>query len=203
MVDVQNDFCPGGALPVEHGDEIVPRINAVTESFRSAGMPIFFTRDWHPRDHRSFKSQGGVWPPHCVKGQPGARFHPKLIVPAGATIISKGTRPKIEAYSGFQGTTLAERLRGLGVGGIVVGGLATDYCVKNTVIDGLKEGFCVAVLADCVRGVNLRKGDSAEALKLMVGDGAVKTSSSQAIRNVRADARKGGRVHYSSPDRMS
>jgi nicotinamidase/pyrazinamidase len=185
-VDVQSDFCPGGALPVAHADEIIPRLNAVIRSFARAGKPILFTRDWHPKNHCSFESEGGIWPPHCVRGRAGARFHPGLLVPPGATIISKGTKPEVEAYSGFEGTHLEERLRRLGVRELVVGGLATDYCVKRTVLDGLKDGLSVAVLSDCVKGVNVGKNDSAKAMKLMVKSGAVKISSAGIIRRVRA-----------------
>lgn len=181
VVDVQNDFCPGGALPVAKGDEIIPKLNAVIQSFEHRGLPVFFTRDWHPKDHCSFVSQGGIWPAHCVKGSRGARFHPDLFVPTEAHVISKATRRNFEAYSAFQGTTLERRLRDLGVRRLVVGGLATDYCVKNTVLDGLAAGFGVDLMTDCVKGVNLKKNDSAAAIREMVTRGAELTSVAAVI----------------------
>ncbi|HXW36787.1 MAG TPA: isochorismatase family protein, partial [Nitrososphaerales archaeon] len=135
VVDVQRDFCPGGALAVKDGDAMVSRINRLTEAFVSVSMPVYFTRDWHPRNHCSFKGQGGIWPPHCVRGTAGAKFASGLLVPPGAVVISKGTKPDQEAYSGFQGTHLAEMMNDKGVTKIFAVGLATDYCVKNTVLD--------------------------------------------------------------------
>ncbi len=182
MVDVQRDFCPGGALAVKDGDKVVPKLNNVIESFIRAGLPVFFTRDWHPPNHMSFKSQGGVWPPHCVEGTRGAEFHPELRVPKGAVVISKGTEPKREAYSGFQGTDLEKRLKDLGVGEIVVGGLTTDYCVRQSSLDALKAGFKVKVLEDCIKGVNLHDNDSKLALTEIVDKGAELVSSLEAAR---------------------
>jgi len=184
VVDVQKDFCPGGSLAVEHGDEIVPKLNTVVQAFQRAHEPIFFTRDWHPRNHCSFKAQGGVWPSHCVKGTSGAEFHHDLVVPLGSVIISKGTKADSEAYSGFQGTALADDLRRLGTDEVYVAGLATDYCVKNTVLDALATGRSVSVLSDCIRGVNLKRTDSAEATKLMVNRGAKLIASREAIRKI-------------------
>ncbi len=177
VVDVQNDFCPGGALPVKNGDRIVPHLNQVIAQFEDTGLPIFFTRDWHPPDHVSFKEQGGTWPPHCVKNTLGAAFHSDLRVPRNGKTISKATRASEEAYSGFQGTDLENQLRNLHVDTVVVGGLATDYCVKNTVLDGLKSGFRVMVLKYCVKGVNIKKSDSQNSLLQMHARGAVMISS--------------------------
>jgi len=185
VVDVQRDFCPGGALPVDRGDEIIEPTNKLISFFEKERLPIFFTRDWHPADHCSFKSQGGPWPPHCIKNTSGADFHPSLLIPKDAVIISKATRKDAEAYSGFQGTKLAELLKGLGVGEFYVAGLATDYCVKNTVLDGISNGFSVNIVSDCVRGVNLRPTDSANAFKLMVVDGAKKSSSDRVVKEMR------------------
>src|SRR3990172_3561206 len=148
LVDVQNDFCPGGALPVPNGDEVVPVLNRYIQEFESAKAPVIATRDWHPSDHCSFKPLGGIWPVHCVQNSPGAEFHPKLSLPEKVTIISKGTDKKIDAYSGFQAIKLMEILKNNGVRTIWVGGLATDYCVKNTVLDGIKGGFHVTFLVD-------------------------------------------------------
>ena len=184
VVDVQNDFCPGGSLAVGGADRIIPRLNRVITTFERMGTPIFFTRDWHPRNHCSFKEQGGVWPAHCVKGTRGARFHPDLKVPRRARIISKATEPAVEAYSGFQGTELARDLQQLGVREIFVGGLATDYCVKNTVLDGLAAGLGVFLLSDCVEGVNLKPSDAARAVKEVLARGAKSITSSDALNKI-------------------
>jgi len=170
VVDIQIDFCPGGALAVADGDKVVEPLNKYIEKFRVAGAPIIFTRDWHPPDHSSFKSQGGPWPPHCVQGTEGTKFHPDLVIPPEEEVVSKADR-KDEAYSFFQGTDLAERLHKRGIKRLLVGGLATDYCVKETVLDGLKEGFEVYHLDDASRGVNVRLGDSERALQEMVSKG--------------------------------
>lgn len=182
IVDVQNDFCPGGALAVMGGDEVVLGLNKVTRAFVKAGLPTFFTRDWHPASHMSFKAQGGIWPPHCVQGTFGAEFHPKLEVPESAIIISKGDDPNREAYSGFQGTDLEMRLKQLGVQKIILGGLTTDYCVKESSLDAMNAGFKVDVLEDCVRGVNLHPKDAADALKKIISKGARMTTSSAAAK---------------------
>ena len=191
VVDVQRDFCPGGALAVKDGDKIVPKLNKVIGAAEAAGRPVYFTRDWHPPSHISFKRQGGVWPSHCVKDTPGAGFYSDLLIPRSATVISKGDKPRKEAYSGFQGTTLAKLLRSKGVDEIFVGGLATDYCVKETAIDALREGFNVDVMTDCVRAVNLKPGDGARALRTVRAKGAELTTSNAAIK------RLAGAQHYS------
>ena len=182
VVDVQNDFCPGGALAVKDGNQVVPRLNTVIGAFAGAGLPVFFTRDWHPRNHVSFRGRGGEWPPHCVRGTPGADFHPGLDVPKGSVIISKGSDRRIEAYSGFQGTDLEKRLKNFGVEEITIGGLATDYCVKETSLDALMAGFKVRVLKDCVRGVNLHPGDSERALQQIEARGGKLVSSAPALK---------------------
>jgi len=175
VVDVQNDFCPGGALAVPDGDKVVPVLNKYIEKFEKAFAPIIFTRDWHPSDHSSFKEQGGPWPPHCVQNSKGAEFHSDLSRPVEAEVVSKA-EGKDEAYSFFQGTGLAAKLHQLGIRRLLVGGLATDYCVKETVLDGLKYGFEVFHLDDASRGVNLRPDDSDRALKEMVATGAKRIS---------------------------
>jgi nicotinamidase/pyrazinamidase len=172
IVDVQNDFCPGGALAVAKGDEVVAVLNRYSEKFSAAGLPIIATRDWHPRETSHFKSYGGVWPAHCVQETHGAAFHANLHLGSDAIVISKGMAADEDSYSAFQGrdasgTPLAQVLRGLGVEQIFVGGLATDYCVKQTALDGLKEGFGVALLDDASRGVNLHPDDSEKALAEM------------------------------------
>jgi nicotinamidase/pyrazinamidase len=184
VVDVQRDFCPDGALPVKQGDQIIEPVNRLSSLFEKKGFPIFLTRDWHPANHCSFRSRGGPWPPHCVKNTPGAEFHPSLHVPKGATVISKGMKKDVEAYSGFQGTELAELLKDKGVEELYVVGLATDYCVKNTVSDGISNGFKVNVVSECVKGVNVKPTDSANAFRSMVAKGARETTSESVIRTI-------------------
>ena len=181
IVDVQIDFCPGGALPVADGDKVVPAINRYIERFKKSDMPIFATRDWHPKKTSHFKAFGGVWPPHCIQGTKGAEFHPDLALPDGVVVISKGMAYDEDSYSGFQGTDeggvgLADLLRQRGSERLFVGGLATDYCVRQTVLDGLKEGFKVVLLEDAIRGVDIRPGDSERALAEMIQAGAEKSS---------------------------
>lgn len=182
VIDVQNDFCPGGTLAVKDGDKVIPPLNALVDAFAASNLPVCFTRDWHPPDHCSFRENGGHWPSHCVRGSAGAEFHPDLRVPENALVISKATKPDEEAYSGFQGTDLSSTLKKMGVTELFVGGLATDYCVKNTVGDALREGFLVNVLMDCVRGVNLKRTDSASALKWMKVRGAKERTSEGVLR---------------------
>lgn len=172
VVDVQNDFCPGGALPVPEGDRVVAVSTEYIQLFLKEGMPIYATRDWHPESHLSFKERGGPWPPHCVQGTKGAAFHPQLTLPKNVTILSKGIDPNKEAYSGFQGTDLTERLRRQKIEQVFVGGLATDYCVKNTVLDALKAGFKTVLLEDASRGVNIHPEDSKQAVEEMRKAGA-------------------------------
>ncbi|MCX8171260.1 MAG: nicotinamidase [Candidatus Bathyarchaeota archaeon] len=174
IVDVQVDFCPGGALPVPGGDEIIPKLNEYIRKFHAAGALIVATRDWHPPNHISFRDYGGIWPPHCVQGTEGAKFHPGLRLPDNVIIVSKAMDPLREAYSGFEGTDLEKELRKAGVRRVFIGGLATEYCVKNTVLDALKYGFETFLLEDAVRGIDVKPGDVEEAIKEMVKRGAKK-----------------------------
>jgi nicotinamidase/pyrazinamidase len=178
IVDVQIDFCPGGALPVPEGDAVVPVLNRYIERFSEAGALIVATRDWHPPNHTSFKAYGGIWPVHCVQGTRGAEFHPDLKLPEGTKVVSKATDPLKEAYSGFDGTGLGEELKALGVKRVFVGGLATDYCVKSTVLDALKLGFKTVLLGDAIRGVDVKPGDSERAIREMLESGAEKITLS-------------------------
>ncbi len=180
VVDLQKDFCPGGALAVAQGDQTVPPCNALAAFCASQGALTVFSRDWHPQDHCSFAAQGGPWPPHCVAGSEGAQFHRDLALPPGALVIGKAASSGADAYSAFEGTGLAEKLRSQGVTELWVCGLATDYCVKATVLDGLKEGFAVTVAADACRAVNVNPGDGERALEEMAAAGA-KISSSQEL----------------------
>jgi nicotinamidase/pyrazinamidase len=177
LVDVQKDFCPGGALAVNDGDQVVPALNRYIDQFRKAGLPIFATRDWHPEKTTHFNSGGGPWPPHCIQGSEGAQFHPDLKLSEDAVIVSAGMGADEDGYSGFlgvdhRGVKLVDLLRQRGIERIFVGGLATDYCVKHTVLDGLKEGFKVVLLKDSTRGVNLKPGDSERAIAEMLQAGA-------------------------------
>jgi len=178
LVDVQNDFLPGGSLAVPGGDQIVPVLNRYLELFHRAGLPIYATRDWHPEHTRHFTTQGGVWPPHCVQGTRGAEFHPDLHLPPETIVVSKGMDPNEDSYSGFQGRTddgveFAEDLRRRGIEHLYIGGVATDYCVRHTVLDARRAGFQVTVLEDAIRGVDLAPGDSERAVREMAEAGAL------------------------------
>ncbi|HHJ63861.1 MAG TPA: nicotinamidase [Aquifex aeolicus] len=174
VVDMQRDFMPGGALPVPEGDRIVPVLNSYISLFEERSLPVFLTRDWHPENHISFEGHGGIWPPHCVRGTEGAQFHPDLKIPAdNKFVISKGTAQEFDAYSGFQGTVLADLLRERGIRRVFVGGVATDYCVKNTLLGAVNLGFQAFLLTDAIRGVDVRPGDVERALEQMLSAGAV------------------------------
>lgn len=173
LVDVQLDFLPGGSLAVPHGDEVVPALNRYVAVFRGLTLPVVATRDWHPPDHCSFQAQGGPWPPHCVVGSEGARFAPLLDLPCEGRIVSKATTRDRDAYSGFEGTDLDEWLKRAGVSRVFVGGLATDYCVLNTVRDALRIGYATFLLADAVRAVDAQAGDGERAIAEMRRLGAV------------------------------
>jgi nicotinamidase/pyrazinamidase len=161
IVDVQNDFCPGGALAVPNGDEVVPIINRLL-AHRWLSVA---TMDWHPAEHSSFEPHGGPWPPHCVQETVGAELHPELDATKIQLVITKGSHPDQDAYSGFQGTELAKILRAKGIQRIVVCGIATDYCVRATAHDALQEGFKVLVLEDAIRGVEVNPGDCQRAIE--------------------------------------
>lgn len=173
MVDVQLDFLPGGSLAVPRGDEVVPALNRYIAVFRGLTLPVVATRDWHPPDHCSFKAQGGPWPPHCVAGSAGAHFATLLDLPCEAHIVSKATSRDRDAYSGFEGTGLDDWLRRAGASRVFVGGLATDYCVLNTVRDALRFGYATFLLLDAVRAVDVGAGDGARAIDEMRRLGAM------------------------------
>ena len=172
IVDAQNDFLPGGALAVPGGDAVVPALNAYIALCDRRGLAIFATRDWHPENHCSFTARGGPWPPHCIAFSRGAAFASDLQLPCSAGIVSKARSPEQDAYSGFQGTDLETQLRARGVTRVLVGGLATDYCVLNTVRDALKLGFRVLLLRDAIRAVNVNPGDGERAEAEMLALGA-------------------------------
>jgi nicotinamidase/pyrazinamidase len=171
VVDVQNDFCPGGALAVERGDEVVAPLNRLIEEFLSRGEPVYKTRDWHPPTTKHFAAHGGTWPVHCVQETEGAEFHPALSDDPRVVVVSKGTGDE-DTYSAFDDTNLTERLRARGVEEVWVGGLATDYCVKQSVLDALRAGFKVRAISDAMRAVNLQPDDGARALEEMRAAGA-------------------------------
>ena len=171
IVDYQNDFArPDGALSVPGGEEIADAIN------RHSGSGdydlVLATRDWHPADHGSFAAQGGPWPPHCVQDTDGAALHPALDAQPVDGIVDKGQDPGTEGYSGFEATGLGERLRAEGIEELTIVGLATDYCVKNTALDALREGFAVTIDSTATRGVDVEPGDSEQALAELRAAGA-------------------------------
>lgn len=172
LVDVQNDFLPGGSLAVPAGDEVIPALNRYIKAFRRASLPIYASRDWHPPDHSSFRAQGGIWPPHCVAGSRGAEFSPKLSLPANAVIISKATNPNADAYSDFDEPDLEQHLHQNGISHLFIGGLATDYCVLYTVRDALSHGYEVYLMLDGIRAINLKPKDGQRAIEEMVSLGA-------------------------------
>ena len=170
---MQNDFCPGGALAVAKGDEVVPVLNKYIRYFARRRLPIFFSRDWHPRNSRHFNK----WPAHCLQNSYGARFHRNLVIPRGTVVLSKGMHPLKDSYSAFQALDNKENyfsalLKKFSVGELYVGGLATDYCVKFSVCDALTRGLNVKLLRDAVRAVNIKAGDGKAAISLMTRKGA-------------------------------
>ena len=178
LVDPQNDFCPGGSLAVAEGDQVMPVLSEWAAAAEAAGVPIFVSRDWHPPRTTHFKKYGGVWPPHCVQGTPGADFHPALRLPSSAVIVSKGMGETEDAYSAFQardadGVMLADLLRGRGVQRLYLMGLATDYCVRATALGGLEQGLQVHVVRSGCRAVDLQPGDGHAALVAIETAGGV------------------------------
>lgn len=171
IVDVQNDFCPGGSLAVSNGDEVIGPLNRLARVFLARGEPVFKTRDWHKPDTKHFAQYGGIWPVHCVQNTQGAEFHPDLIDDIHIRVISKGLGDE-DCYSAFDGTDLALQLHRLDIVEVWVGGLATDYCVKNSVLDGLKLGFRVKALEYAMRPAEVNTGDGERALAEMREAGA-------------------------------
>ena len=161
VVDLQNDFCPGGALGIHEGDRVIPILNHYIAAAREQGVPVFASRDWHPADHISFKHRGGRWPVHCVQNTPGADFHPDVRLPADVQIISKAHTSDLESYSAFGDTDLSSRLRAKGIRRLWIGGLAQDYCVLQTSLDALKHGLEVVVIVDATRAVDVHDGRKA------------------------------------------
>ena len=174
LVDVQNDFCPGGALAVTDGDSVVPVLNEWIAAAGESGALVIASRDWHPADHVSFAAQGGLWPPHCMQDTPGAAFHSDLELPDDAVVVSKAEQADHEAYSAFDSGELEARLRAAGVRRIWVGGLATDYCVKASVLDAVQlPELEVHVITEGIRAVDVTPGDGEAALETMQAAGAI------------------------------
>lgn len=163
LVDVQIDFCPGGALPIVEGDTVVPVLNRWIEAAAEARVPVYASRDWHPRGHLSFTDAGGEWPPHCLQDSAGARFHPDLRLPDSTVVVTKGTRVDRDQYSAFDETGLADELKKRGVKRVWVGGLAQDVCVRATALDARRHGFDTIVVRDATRPVTSAGGDRANA----------------------------------------
>ena len=194
IVDVQNDFCPDGKLAVPEGDAIVPVLNKYINIFSRNKWPIFASRDWHPKKTVHFKEFGGQWPEHCIQDTPGANFHPLLRLPENAIILSGGMHPDEDGYSAFQavdsrGNEFTHLLNTFSIKELFVGGLATDYCVKWSVLDALKFGFKVTLLADAIKGVDLKPKDSEAAIEEMVRLGAKKMTFEKLLRML-AEERK-------------
>jgi nicotinamidase/pyrazinamidase len=177
IIDVQKDFCAGGALAVPEGDRVVPPLNRYIADAVRRGWPVYATRDWHPPVTKHFREYGGQWPPHCVQGSQGAAFHDDLQLPPSTIVISTGESPADDGYSAFEGrrsdsTALLDDLRQRGVRHLYVGGLATDYCVKHSVLDARRAGLEVTVLTDAIAGIDVKAGDSQRALDEMRAAGA-------------------------------
>lgn len=161
LVDVQNDFCPGGALPIEEGDQVVPVLNRWIAAAKQKGVPVYASRDWHPPEHISFQGCGGQWPPHCLEESHGASFRADLTLPANVVTITKGVRFDQDQNSAFDQTGFSVRLRSDGVRRLWVGGLALDVCVLATVLDACREGFTVCVIREGTRPVTPEGGRAA------------------------------------------
>lgn len=173
IIDLQNDFLPGGALAIPQGGEIIPILNQYIRSFQKHRLPIFMTRDWHPPDHLSFKAQGGPWPRHCIAESTGAAFSENLLYPAETQVFSTGTETDAPGYSGFENADFKNQLLEMRISRLFVGGLATDYCVLNTVLDALTFNYSVFLLKDAIRAVNVRQNDGIQSEQKMISRGAV------------------------------
>ncbi|MDP8234172.1 MAG: bifunctional nicotinamidase/pyrazinamidase [Candidatus Saelkia tenebricola] len=176
IIDLQNDFCLGGALAVPQGDQIIPVLNECIRVFIQKKLPVLVTRDWHPEKSSHFKEFGGLWPAHCVQNTKGAQFHPQLQLPENTIIISGGMNPNEDGYSAFdgvdsKGVEFVQVLKDLNIEELYIGGLATDYCVKQSVLDAVKYGFKVNLLIDAIKGVNISPNDSKVAIKEMLNSG--------------------------------
>ena len=188
VVDVQNDFLPGGALGIRGGDAVVAPANRVLAAWRKRGLPVFLSRDWHPDGHCSFAAQGGPWPVHCVAGTHGAEFAAALEIAPDDVVISKATRADKDAYSALDGTPLAAELRARGIGRLFIAGLATDYCVRATGRDARAAGLDVVVLTDAVCAVDVQPGDGERALQELAAVGCELSTTAATLRAMEAPA---------------
>jgi nicotinamidase/pyrazinamidase len=188
VVDVQNDFLPGGALGIRGGDAVVAPANRMLAAWRKRGLPVFLSRDWHPDGHCSFAAQGGPWPVHCVAGTRGAEFAAALEIAPDDVVISKATRADKDAYSALDGTPLAEALRARGIGRLFIAGLATDYCVGATGRDARAAGLDVVVLTDAVCAVDVQPGDGQRALRELAALGCELSTTAATLRAMEAPA---------------
>ncbi len=179
IVDVQNDFCPGGKLPVKKCQHVVGNFNKYIKEFKNKNLPIIATRDWHPKDSQHFEKFGGKWPPHCIQNTKGANFHPGLELPENVIIISEGIKPNEEGYSCFEGYDENQKkfndvLKTIGIKELYIGGIATDYCVKIACLDSIKYGYKVYLLTDAIEGIEVNPGDVDKAIKEMEKAGVKK-----------------------------
>ncbi len=181
IIDLQNDFLPGGNLPVPQGDQVIEPLNRAIFHFKEKDLPIFASRDWHPAGHISFEAQGGPWPPHCVQNSKGASLASELDLPCQAGIVSKGSSPDTDQYSAFDGTDLDFQLKNLRVTRLMVGGLAQDICVRQTVLDARRLGYEVYLLEDGTRPVNQESEDGEQSLAEMEEAGARLIETGQLI----------------------
>jgi nicotinamidase/pyrazinamidase len=187
VVDLQRDFCPGGALPAEDGERILPAVNRYLAAAAALGMPVYASRDWHPAVTTHFNTHGGPWPPHCVQGTMGARFHPGLALPANAIVVNKGEDPALHGYSAMDGHTpdgasfLAD-LRARGIDRLYLAGIATDYCVKQTALDARQAGLQATVLTDAIAGIDATPGDVTRAFEAMIDAGAELASGVESLK---------------------
>jgi nicotinamidase/pyrazinamidase len=181
IIDFQNDFCPGGALAVDEGDQIAGPIKRLVGEFDH----VFATRDWHPPDHSSFETEGGPWPVHCVQGTPGAELHPSMDEIEIEEIVDVGREREDQGYSGFEKSNLAQVMRDRGVEQVAICGLATDYCVRASAIDAAKEGFETTVVTDAIRAVDVETGDGDRAIEEMKEAGAKLATSQELLARVR------------------
>lgn len=191
IVDMQNDFFPGGELPVEKGDAILPAVNRWIETARTANVPIYASRDWHPKDHVSFAEEGGKWPPHCVQDTKGAMFHPDLKLPDGTKVITKGVRFDRDQNSAFAETGLGDYLKKKGIGRLFICGLALDVCVHDSVMDAVKSDFGVVLISEGTRPVDPNGGRKALARMQDAGvaftDPSVLSTAAEAANRAEAD----------------
>jgi nicotinamidase/pyrazinamidase len=192
IIDVQNDFCPGGALAVQDGDAVIEPLNALSSAVAAAGGRVAASQDWHPQGHSSFTSagKGGPWPDHCVQGTKGAAFHEKLDLNPVSLIVRKGFRMELDSYSAFfendrcTSTGLEGGIKQMNIETVIIGGLATDYCVLYSAMDSRRLGFNTIIIEDAVQGVNYPDGSVEKALAEMRANGILFAASAQLLEEI-------------------